>query len=150
MYINTTGIKRQHRRKDINRGVLDTENLHKEVRRRILEGELTVDVLNWLENEQKYTRQSAENILHKVRQALKDYYKQDKEYFASEFNTKYQYLYNEMIKQGNLKGAKETLDSQVKLSGLLNQDMNISLSENSKITISFGFNKTDQKEVNGD
>ena len=131
--------RKNHARQYKTNSSADLDNLRTEIRKRLLRGDYTTDIIDFIISEHKVVKGTAEKYICQIRKELKEYYQQNKEDFLSDFHNKYQYLYNELVKQGQFRAAKDVLDSQVKLSGLLNQEIGVTLGENSKVTISFGF-----------
>ena len=138
--------RKNHARQYKTNSSADLDNLRTEIRKRLSRGDYTTDIIDFSSSEHKVVKGTAEKYICQIRKELKEYYQQNKEDFLSDFHNKYQYLYNELVKQGQFRAAKDVLDSQVKLSGLLNQEIGVTLGENSKVTISFGFDNNNAEE----
>lgn len=121
----------------------DSDNLKRAIRRKLLKGKTSASIIEWLVDEYGYQKTSAENILSQVRKDLRDYYEKDKENFIAEFNEKYNDLYEIAYANNNIIAAKQILDSQIKLTGILNQDVAVAFDPNKNVTISFGFNNNE-------
>lgn len=117
--------------------------IYHEIRQMIKKGQTSLEIKNYLVEQYGYANHTAENYISACRKELKEFYEKDKEHFAVEFNEKYNYLYKKLIDKELYAAAGKILDSQVKISGLLNENTaSIKLDENSKVQISFGFSKT--------
>lgn len=117
--------------------------VYHEIRQMLKHGNTSLEIQNYLVETYKYAKHTAENYICDCRKELKEFYEKDKEHFAVEFNEKYNYLYKKLVDKELYAAAGKILDSQVKISGLLNENTaSIKLDENSKVQISFGFSKT--------
>lgn len=125
---------------------VEVQNMLKDIRKKIKKGVSTLDLKHYLTDTYGYTEHTAESYISKARKELKEYYLKDKEHFAEEFYEKYNYLYNKLVESQNYAAAGKILDSQVKISGLLNEQATVQLDNNSKVTISFGFNNNNEEE----
>ena len=125
---------------------VEVQNLLKDIRKKIKKGVSTLELKHYLTDTYGYAEHTAENYISKARKELKDYYIKDKEHFAEEFYEKYNYLYNSLVEEKKYAAAGKILDSQVKISGLLNESASVQLDSNSKVTISFGFNNNNEEE----
>ena len=125
---------------------VEVQNMLKDIRKKIKKGVSTLDLKQYLSDTYGYTEHTAECYISKARKELKEYYLKDKEHFAEEFYEKYNYLYNKLVESKNYSAAGKILDSQVKISGLLNESATVQLDNNSKVTISFGFNNNNEEE----
>lgn len=125
---------------------LEVQNMLKDIRKKIKKGVSTLDLKHYLSDTYGYTEHTAESYISKARKELKEYYLKDKEHFAEEFYEKYNYLYNKLVESQNYAAAGKILDSQVKISGLLTEAATVQLDNNSKVTISFGFNNNNEEE----
>lgn len=124
----------------------DKQNILKKIRKMIIKGKPTRDIIEQVSSEYELSNKTVENYLVEVRKDVKYYYLKDKETFLEDFSNKYLYLYEQLVEAGQYLAAKNVLDSHVKLTGLLNTDMTVSLNENSKINISFGLSKNEETE----
>lgn len=123
----------------------DMDNLRKWIRKQILKGVSTIDIIETLVSEHNYAKHSAESLICGVRKELKDYYKKNKETFQVEFFEKYNDLYMCAYKQGNYLGAKQILDSQVKLCGAAEPEQKtIQFDKDKPIRVSFGFTEDEE------
>lgn len=125
---------------------VEVQNLLKDIRKKIKKGVSTLELKHYLTDTYGYAEHTAENYISKARKELKEYYLKDKEHFAEEFYEKYNYLYNSLVEEKKYAAARKILDSQVKISGLLNDSATVQLDSNSKVTISFGFNNNNEEE----
>lgn len=125
---------------------IEVQNMMKDIRRKIKKGVSTLDLKHYLSDTYGYTEHTAECYISKARKELKEYYLKDKDHFAEEFYEKYNYLYNSLVEEKKYAAAGKILDSQVKISGLLNESATVQLDNNSKVTISFGFNNNNEEE----
>ena len=125
---------------------VEVQNMLKDIRRKIKKGVSTLDLKHYLTDTYGYTEHTAECYISKARKELKEYYLKDKEHFAEEFYEKYNFLYNSLVKEKKYAAARKILDSQVKISGLLNESATVQLDNNSKVTINFGFNNNNEEE----
>ena len=125
---------------------VEVQNMLKDIRKKIKKGVSTLDLKHYLSDTYGYTEHTAESYISKARKELKEYYLKDKEHFAEEFYEKYNYLYNKLVESQNYAAAGKILDSQVKITGLLNESATVQLDNNSKVTISFGFNNNNEEE----
>ena len=96
-------------------------------------------------DEYGYAKHTAESYLCDTRKLLRDYFQKDKEYFLEEFNSKYNFLYNKLVESQNYAAAGKILDSQIKISGLLNESATVQVDKDQKVTISFGFNNNTEE-----
>lgn len=125
---------------------VEVQNMMKDIRKKIKKGVSTLDLKHYLSDTYGYAEHTAENYISKARKELKEYYLKDKEHFAEEFYEKYNYLYNKLVESQNYAAAGKILDSQVKISGLLNESASIEVNKDQKVVISFGFNNKDDEE----
>lgn len=125
---------------------IEVQNMFKEIRQKIKKGTSTIDLKNYLITTYGYAEHTAENYISRTRKELKEYYEKDKEHFAEEFHEKYNFLYEQLVKNGQFSAAGKILDSQVKISGILNETASVQIDGNSKVTISFGFDNNNAEE----
>lgn len=130
----------------VRRGSVDIDLLRKNIREKLLKGSSSIEIVNWMIDTYGYAKHTAETYLCDTRKELKEFFQKDKETFLEEFNAKYQYLYNQLVQNKQYAAAGKILDSQVKISGLLNEAATVQLDNNSKVTISFGFNNNNEEE----
>lgn len=124
----------------VKRGSIDKDFLQKTIREKLLKGYSSIDIVNWMIDEYGYAKHTAESYLCDTRKLLRDYFQKDKEYFLEEFNSKYNFLYNKLVESKNYAAAGKIIDSQIKISGLLNESATVQVDKDQKVTISFGFN----------
>lgn len=129
----------------VKRGSIDKDFLQKTIREKLLKGSSSIDIVNWMIDEYGYAKHTAESYLCDTRKLLRDYFQKDKEYFLEEFNSKYNFLYNKLVESQNYAAAGKILDSQIKISGLLNESATVQVDKDQKVTISFGFNNNTEE-----
>lgn len=129
----------------VKRGSIDKDFLQKTIREKLLKGSSSIDIVNWMIDEYGYAKHTAESYLCDTRKLLRDYFQKDKEYFLEEFNSKYNFLYNKLVESQNYAAAGKIIDSQIKISGLLNESATVQVDKDQKITISFGFNNNTEE-----
>lgn len=129
----------------VKRGSIDKDFLQKTIREKLLKGYSSIDIVNWMIDEYGYAKHTAESYLCDTRKLLRDYFQKDKEYFLEEFNSKYNFLYNKLVESQNYAAAGKILDSQIKISGLLNESATVQVDKDQKVTISFGFNNNTEE-----
>ena len=101
--------RKNHARQYKTNSSADLDNLRTEIRKRLLRGDYTTDIIDFIISEHKVVKGTAEKYICQIRKELKEYYQQNKEDFLSDFHNKCQYLYNELVKQGY--GLEEVRDA---------------------------------------
>ena len=110
----------------------------------MLKGETGQDIKEYLA-ELGYSEGGAQGVLHEVYTDLKDYFDKNKAYFQQEYLARYNYLYQQSIKNNNLRAAKDILDSMVKLTGAGEfNKQKVEFDGETPIVISFGFDKNEE------
>jgi hypothetical protein len=67
-----------------------------------------------------------------------------KDIIKAQIYSKYNDIYKKALKKDNLKIAKETLDSIVKMTGVGQADTQVNIQNNGEISIDFGFDNDDK------
>lgn len=130
----------------VRRGSVDIDLLRKNIREKLLKGSSSIEIVNWMIDTYGYAKHTAETYLCDTRKELKEFFQKDKETFLEEFNAKYEYLYNQLVQNKQYAAAGKILDSQVRITGLLNESASIEVNKDQKVVISFGFNNKDDEE----
>ena len=130
----------------VRRGSVDTDVLRKNIREKLLKGSSSIEIVNWMMDIYGYAKHTAEIYLCDTRKELKEFFQKDRETFLEEFNAKYEYLYNQLVQNKQYAAAGKILDSQVRITGLLNESASREVNKDQKVVISFGFNNKDDEE----
>lgn len=129
------------------RSKYEVQTILREIRQQFKDGKTFSDVKQYLVDTYNYAPHTAENMISEARKVIKEYYKKDAEYFAEDFYSKYNYLYQKSLKTDNIRAAKDILDSMVKLTGA--GDFNkqkVEFDGTQPVNITFGFNNKEESD----